>query len=617
MIEIELKFQVPPARARRAGARAGHRARRERAAAAGALLRHRRPASGRGPPGAAPAQEGRRWVQTLKGARRRPDAAAGARGAAGARAPATAPALATRRATTARAAGRALARRHWPAGGGAWSCCTAPTIRRTARGVLRCDGARIEVALDVGEVASPADRRWPVCEVEFELLAGPPQALLALAARWAARFGLVLDVTHQGRARAAAGRRRPARRRVRCMRRRRPCRPAMAWRQARCGDGRRRRWRRRCRMPRRWSTAAAADPSTCTSCASALRRLRTVLRRLRPRADAGARTQALAGRCSAGSARARDADVLAPTLAPALAAAGGRRPARLPAAQRRAAAATAPARAARSRDQRRPVAAHWSALAARAGRRRATQRPWAAAAARRCCGAGAGARATAGARLAMRLDDRRRGTALRKRLKRLRYLLEFCAAAVPAEGDAATAGGAAPGCRTSLGHWNDLRAGARGAGWRGLRPTRPRAVRRSAGWRASAVACDRATARPLRRPGGAEGASACGAERGRASGRAGSSANAAATVGTICSAPSSSSKPLRADQRQRLLVDVGQHQRDAALASGRGAAAPARPAPRCPAAPGGASPAPRRGCRAGTCAGSASILPTAPKNSEP
>ena len=68
----------------------------------------------------------------------------------------------------------------------------ATEVRRTRR-VLRFEGARIELALDEGRItAGAAD--CAVCEIEFELLSGPPQALLHLAARWAARFGLVLDV---------------------------------------------------------------------------------------------------------------------------------------------------------------------------------------------------------------------------------------------------------------------------------------------------------------------------------------------------------------------------------------------------------------------------------------
>lgn len=68
----------------------------------------------------------------------------------------------------------------------------ATRVQRTHRR-LRSGGAVIELALDEGEVRA-GDRRLPLCEIEFELVSGPPAALLALAARWATRHGLVLDM---------------------------------------------------------------------------------------------------------------------------------------------------------------------------------------------------------------------------------------------------------------------------------------------------------------------------------------------------------------------------------------------------------------------------------------
>jgi inorganic triphosphatase YgiF len=68
----------------------------------------------------------------------------------------------------------------------------ATTVQRTRR-LLRSGGAVIELALDEGELRAGA-RHAPLCEIEFELVSGPPQALLALAGRWALRFGLLLDV---------------------------------------------------------------------------------------------------------------------------------------------------------------------------------------------------------------------------------------------------------------------------------------------------------------------------------------------------------------------------------------------------------------------------------------
>jgi len=68
----------------------------------------------------------------------------------------------------------------------------ATRVQRTHR-LLRSGGAVVELALDEGEVRA-GERRLPLSEIEFELVSGPPAALLALAARWAGRHGLVLDV---------------------------------------------------------------------------------------------------------------------------------------------------------------------------------------------------------------------------------------------------------------------------------------------------------------------------------------------------------------------------------------------------------------------------------------
>lgn len=51
----------------------------------------------------------------------------------------------------------------------------------------------VELALDVGEIRS-GDRRLPLCEFEVELVEGRPQAVLAVAERWMERFGLWLDL---------------------------------------------------------------------------------------------------------------------------------------------------------------------------------------------------------------------------------------------------------------------------------------------------------------------------------------------------------------------------------------------------------------------------------------
>jgi inorganic triphosphatase YgiF len=68
-------------------------------------------------------------------------------------------------------------------------------IRRTVR-TLRSGGATVELAHDRGRIEAGEDevsRHVAVDEIEFELKAGPPSALVALAARWVARHGLWWD----------------------------------------------------------------------------------------------------------------------------------------------------------------------------------------------------------------------------------------------------------------------------------------------------------------------------------------------------------------------------------------------------------------------------------------
>ncbi|WP_425261183.1 CHAD domain-containing protein [Rubrivivax sp. RP6-9] len=185
-VEVELKFQVPAAKraaVRKAVATAGARSVRlqavyldtadQRLAAAGLALRLRK--------------EGPRWVQTLKGrgdglmqrlehevalpaqrGRPQPDPARHAGTAVGARLAALL------------ADGTPLQERY------------GTDIQRLLRRV-RTGGATVELAFDSGHITA-AGLRQPVCEVEFELVAGPPQPLLALAARWVQRHGLWLDV---------------------------------------------------------------------------------------------------------------------------------------------------------------------------------------------------------------------------------------------------------------------------------------------------------------------------------------------------------------------------------------------------------------------------------------
>ncbi|MCD6707849.1 MAG: CYTH and CHAD domain-containing protein [Thiobacillus sp.] len=66
-------------------------------------------------------------------------------------------------------------------------------FKRTAWLIKGRGGARIEVALDVGEVRTlkginAGERSQPICEIELELKAGQPDALFALALAWAGRL---------------------------------------------------------------------------------------------------------------------------------------------------------------------------------------------------------------------------------------------------------------------------------------------------------------------------------------------------------------------------------------------------------------------------------------------
>lgn len=190
MIEIELKFQVPHERRERvraavAGRGATARPMRLQAAyfdtadgllaAAGVALRLRR--------------EGTRWVQTLK--------ASGAdtmtrlehnvpRRERSAALPALDVSL-----HVGTPAGERLATLLASRPEAVLDCRYRTDIRRTAR-TLRRHGATLELAFDEGEITA-GDVSLPVCELEIELVSGPPAGLLAVAGEWVARHGLWLD----------------------------------------------------------------------------------------------------------------------------------------------------------------------------------------------------------------------------------------------------------------------------------------------------------------------------------------------------------------------------------------------------------------------------------------
>ena len=182
-VEFELKFLVPAGARRALRAAFGERGARtetrhlvaryfdtgdRRLASAGMALRLRR--------------EGRRWVQTLKAG----DEAALARIEHEVLRPradldpaAHAGTQAGERMAALLADGEPLRQRY------------ETDIRRTTR-TLRTRGAVVELAFDEGRIAAH-DGELRVCELEFELLSGSPAALFALAERWRARFGLLVD----------------------------------------------------------------------------------------------------------------------------------------------------------------------------------------------------------------------------------------------------------------------------------------------------------------------------------------------------------------------------------------------------------------------------------------
>jgi triphosphatase len=490
--EVELKFQLPPARraaleralATRTAERIRLRARYfdtddGRLAAAQMALRLR--------------LEGDRWVQTLKGRgdgllRRLEDEVpvAGAPDA-----PDAPPPLDPRR-HDGTEAGRALR--------AALAGAPAPTLRYGTdivrlRRVLRHAGARVEVALDVGELiageragegatddasedasegagedaregraagGARAAARAPVCEVEFELLDGPAQALFELAGRWAERYGLVLDVTtkaERGERLARGEALAPVVRATDLA-----IAPALPLGQARAqmiGAALAH------ALPNASAlVAGAGGPDHVHQLRVGLRRLRTVLRAFGP-ADA-ARDEAVA-RLFATLGGTRDADVMAATLAPAWAAAAAAGLSVPPAGEM-------PASDAALAVLRAPAAARlWLQLLALAQPPGAAPPsaaadpgvPGGAATDDTCADdatpwVGPAAATVArwrrtlrrGLRDWARLDDAHRHR-LRKRLKRLRYLLDFADGLWPAKAMAAELGALRP-LQEALGRWNDL-----------------------------------------------------------------------------------------------------------------------------------------------------------------
>ncbi len=195
MTEIELKLQLPPgalAAVERAVAAGASRSTRLQAiyfdtperhlAGAGLALRLRK--------------EGRRWVQTLKSGSAHGLARAEHNvpvALAAGRTPAVDPA---RHAGT--PPGAVLERVLADAGPhrGRLVALYRTDIRRRHR-ALRTRGGAVELALDRGTILAAdsdgTERRWPVAELEIELLRGAPCSVAEVGLRWAARHGLWPD----------------------------------------------------------------------------------------------------------------------------------------------------------------------------------------------------------------------------------------------------------------------------------------------------------------------------------------------------------------------------------------------------------------------------------------
>ncbi len=188
MHEIELKFQMPASRraaleAAVAGRSHGARTRLQAAyvdtadralAEAGLALRVRR--------------EGRRWVQTLKGCTADPMTRLEhnvPRGG-GVAVPAVDPNL-----HAGTPVGDTLLALLAGQSAAALGVLYRTDILRRTR-TLRAPNGRVELAFDTGSIRA-GDQTTAVCELEFELLAGAPQAVLDTARRWLPRFGLWLD----------------------------------------------------------------------------------------------------------------------------------------------------------------------------------------------------------------------------------------------------------------------------------------------------------------------------------------------------------------------------------------------------------------------------------------
>ncbi len=190
MPEVELKFQVPPDRRAEVDRAVAGRVPRPRVRLQAAYFDTAERALGQCGLALRVRREGRRWVQTLKGAgddgltREEHNVALPANHDPSAGAD---PSL---------HAGsdigeRLLARLREPQTG-PLQCLYRTDIRRRRR-ELRTRAGVVELAFDDGWILA-GDERLAVCELEIELLRGRPQAVLAAARQWMRRHGLWLDL---------------------------------------------------------------------------------------------------------------------------------------------------------------------------------------------------------------------------------------------------------------------------------------------------------------------------------------------------------------------------------------------------------------------------------------
>ncbi len=322
-------------------------------------------------------------------------------------------------------------------------------IQRLHRRV-RHAGAVIEIAYDVGRIVAGA-KSLPVNEIEFELISGPAAALPELAQRWVQRHGLWWDVrtkSERGFRLALGLQEVPA---VRAL--------AVVLPE---GADLHSAWQAMLQSTLSQALPNAAELAAGTGAAAHLHQLRVALRRLRTalslfgdwsgQDDAVLALEARWGEAFARLGAARDADVLADTLWPQLLAAGA------PALRRRA----SPPAVETGELLRDPafsvlllqtLALTVAEAATRIDGTPEIKEPGLADAARRVLKA-AWRRAHADARQFEHAPDELRHRA-RKRLKRLRYALEFVASALPRKPTRALQRALAQALE-ALGHFNDL-----------------------------------------------------------------------------------------------------------------------------------------------------------------